>query len=86
MDNSNTTDKTVTIGKYQVTVIRNLCISAASCVAVSPGVFELDSENKAIIKSDAMDEEMNILLAAQTCPTKAIFIVDTETGKQVWPA
>lgn len=86
MDNSNTTDKTVTIGKYQVTVIRNLCISAASCVAVSPGVFELDSENKAIIKSDAMDEEMNILLAAQTCPTKAIIIVDTETGKQVWPA
>jgi len=86
MDNQTTSDKTVTIGKYQVTVIRNLCISAASCVAVSPGVFEMDPENKAVIKSDAMDEEMNILLAAQTCPTKAIVIVDTETGKQVWPA
>lgn len=82
---SATTDKSVTIGKYKVTVIRNLCISAASCVAVSPNVFELDPENKAVIKEGATDELANILLAAQTCPTKAIVVVDTETGKQVWP-
>jgi ferredoxin len=79
-------DKTVVIGKYTVKVVRNLCISAASCVAVSPAVFELDSESKAIIKEGALDDEANILLAAQTCPTKAIIITETATGKQVWPA
>lgn len=78
-------DKTVIIGNYTVKVVRSLCISAASCVAVSPAVFELDAENKAIIKEGALDEEANILLAAQTCPTKAIVIVETATGKQVWP-
>ena len=78
-------DKTVVIGKYTVKVVRNLCISAASCVAVSPNVFELDAENKAIIKSGATDDEANILMAAQTCPTKAIVIIETATGKQVWP-
>jgi ferredoxin len=78
-------DKEVVIGKYKVKVVRNLCISAASCIAVSPNVFEFDSENKAIIKEGASDSEQNILMAAQSCPTKAIIITDTETGQQVWP-
>jgi ferredoxin len=78
-------DKEVQIGKYKVKVIRSLCISAASCIAVSPNVFEFDSENKAIIKPGATDLPENILMAAQSCPTKAIVITDTETGQQVWP-
>lgn len=85
MDNQNSEDKSVVVGKYTIKVVRNLCISAASCVAVSPGVFELDGESKATVKPGALDEEANILLAAQTCPTKAIVIIETATGKQVWP-
>ena len=77
-------DKTVVIGKYQVKVIRSLCIGAASCVAVSPNIFQLDNEKKAVIQ-EGNDTSENILLAAQACPTKAIVIIDTETGKQVWP-
>jgi ferredoxin len=79
-------DKVVQIGKYQIRVDRNLCIGAASCVAVSPNVFELDGEKKAVIKEGSNDTPENLLLAAQACPTKAIIITDTETGKQVWPA
>ena len=79
-------DKEVKVGKYKVKVIRSLCISATSCVAVSPGVFELDSENKAVVLEGADDTPENILMAAQACPTKAIIITDTETGQQVWPA
>ncbi len=79
------TDKIVKIGKYQIKVLRDACISAASCVAVSPAVFELDSENKATVKEGSTDEEANILMAAQACPTKAIVIIDSESGKQVWP-
>ena len=78
-------DKIVQIGKYKVQVIRDLCIGAASCIAVSPTVFQLDGENKAIIQDGSTDTEENILMAAQSCPTKAIVITDTETGKQVWP-
>jgi len=78
-------DKVVQVGKYKVTVSRKLCIGAASCVAVSPNVFELDGESKAVIKDGANDTPENILMAAQSCPTKAITVVDTETGQQVWP-
>jgi ferredoxin len=54
-------------------------------VAFSPAVFQLDDEAKAVIQEGATDEEANILLAAQSCPTAAIVITDAETGEQVWP-
>ena len=81
-------------------VDRDLCIGAASCVAVYPEVFQLDDENKAVIlkkngvlTSEQTDVDMlevgsvdddTLLLAAQSCPTAAIFLYDTE-GKQVYP-
>jgi len=65
-------DKEAQIGRYKVKVLRDKCIGAASCVAFSPAVFELDDESKAVIKEGATDEEVNILLAAQSCPTSAI--------------
>ncbi len=79
-------DKEVQIGKYKIKVVRSLCIGAASCVAVSPAVFQLDGESKAIVPEGADDAAENIILAAQSCPTKAIIVTDTETGQQVWPA
>ena len=70
------------IGK--IVVDRDLCIGAASCVAVSPATFELDGENKAIvIGADAAGDE-ELKMAAQSCPTKAILLFDKE-GKQVYP-
>jgi ferredoxin len=87
MDNQTpqTEDKEVQIGKYKIKVIKSLCIGAASCVAVSPNIFKLDGENKAVIL-EGQDVPENILMAAQSCPTKAIIIFDTETNTQVWPA
>lgn len=78
--------QTKTIGKYQVQVINDKCIGAASCVAIAPAVFEMNEENIArVISQDGEDDETK-LLAAQSCPTSAIVVIDTETGKQVWPA
>lgn len=77
--------KVVQIGKYQVKVLRSACIGAASCVAVSPNTFKLDHESKAVIQEGSVDMPETILMAAQSCPTKAIIVIDTETGKQVWP-
>lgn len=73
------------VGKYEVKVIREKCISAASCVAIAPGVFELDEEQIARVISQDGDDDATKLLAAQSCPTMAIVVTDTETGKQVWP-
>ena len=81
-------------------VDRDLCIGAASCVAVYPEVFQLDGENKAVIlqkagiqtsdKTDidvlevsALDDDL-LLLAAQSCPTAAIFLYDAD-GTQIFP-
>lgn len=81
-------------------VDRELCIGAASCIAIYPEVFALDDENKAVIlqkgdiktseKTDvdmlevsALDDD-TLLLAAQSCPTLAIYLYD-EQGTQVYP-
>lgn len=74
--------KVVKIGK--IVVDRNLCIGAASCVAVAPGVFELDSENKAVVYNPKGADDETILLAAKSCPTQAILVFD-EDGNQIFP-
>ena len=79
-------DKFFVIGKYKVKVSRHECIGAASCIAVSPDTFKLDGESKAVVIEQSTDTPDNILLAAQSCPTKAIIITNAETGEQVWPA
>lgn len=82
---TDTEDKVIQVGKYKVMVKRAECIGAASCVAFSPTVFELDGENKAVIIDGADDIAENLLMAAQSCPTKAIVVTDVETGEVVWP-
>jgi ferredoxin len=77
--------QTKQIGKYSVAVIREKCISAASCVAIAPGVFKLDEQQIATILSQDGNDDDTKLLAAQSCPTMAIVVTDTSTGKQVWP-
>lgn len=78
-------NKSKQIGKYRVEVIREKCIAAASCTFIAPKVFELDEENLVRIISQDGDDDESKLLAAQSCPTAAIIVIDTETGKQVWP-
>lgn len=73
------------MGKYKVSVIRGKCIGAASCVAIAPKVFQLDKENKATVISQDGNTDDEKLLAAQSCPTAAIVVIDEETGEQIWP-
>jgi ferredoxin len=85
--------------KYRVVVDPDLCIGAASCVTVDPSHFALNDENKAVVlESATMEGERtyertlelddagkdNLILAAQSCPTLAIFVYD-ENGKQIFP-
>ena len=69
----------------KVKVDRNLCIGAASCIAIAPKTFALDNEAKAIILDTATEENFAVLLdSAKSCPVVAIIITD-ETGKQIFP-
>ena len=68
----------------KIIVDRSLCIGAASCIAVAPGVFSLDGENKAVVYNDKGVDDETILLAAQSCPTQAILLFD-EDGNQIYP-
>jgi ferredoxin len=77
--------QTIQVGKYQVQVIREKCISAASCVAIAPAVFALDEEGIAKVLDQNGNDDDTKLLAAQSCPTAAIVVIDTQTGQQVWP-
>lgn len=68
----------------KVVVDRDLCIGAAPCVTVAPGVFQLDEENKAYVVDQNAADGDTILLAAQSCPVQAIIVFD-EDGKQIYP-
>lgn len=71
--------------KFKIKIDRNLCIGAASCVALAMKTFELDAENKAIVMDEGGDEAETIKLAAESCPTKAIILENAETGEQEYP-
>lgn len=85
--------------RIRVKVDPDLCIGAASCVTIAPETFQLNEENKALVYDHGTepdgrtyerwlevtdDEKENIILAAQSCPTLAIFIFD-EAGVQLFP-
>ena len=75
----------VVVGKLKVRVDRDLCIGAATCIAVAPKTFILDSEAKAIVLGTAQTElPETIIESAKSCPVAAIIIED-ETGKRIFP-
>lgn len=68
----------------KIEVKKDLCISAASCVAIAPGVFQLDQEGKAYLVDPAGANEATILEAAKSCPVQCIILTDDQ-GKQIYP-
>jgi ferredoxin len=71
--------------RYIIEVRKDLCIGAATCVAIAPNTFVMDENNKAIILEGEWEEDDVIMAAAQSCPVFAIIIKDAETGKQIFP-
>ena len=70
------------IGK--IVIDRDLCIGAASCLAVAGTTYELDGENKAVVNGADAADDATLTMSAESCPTKAILLFDKE-GKQVFP-
>lgn len=90
MKDQNLKDPTKPSGPVQVRnltiqIDRDLCIGAATCVAIAPKAFSLDQEAKAIIIDTAEGESDEILIdAARGCPTTAITILDAN-GNKLFP-
>lgn len=75
----------VKVKNWKIYVDRNLCIGAATCIAIAPKAFILDNETKAIILDSIEKEtEQAILDAARGCPVAAIIIED-ENGSKIFP-
>lgn len=82
-------------GGLKVEVDADKCLGFGSCVIVSPDVFRLDERPgqgvfRSRAKLDVLDEAggkdfENLMIAAQSCPTQAITIIDRKTGKRIYP-
>ena len=71
--------------QMKVVVDRDLCIGAAPCVAVAGAVFQMDDEGKAIVLDPHGADDDTIKLAAEACPTRAIFLYKEDTDEQIYP-
>lgn len=70
---------------HKVWVDRNLCIGAATCIAVSPKTYDLDDEAKAVILNSVDEDTIeNVIESARACPVAAIIIEDAQ-GNRVFP-
>lgn len=75
----------VSVRNLKVHVDRDLCIGAATCVAIAPKTFVLDSEAKAIILNTVEQDPDNVIIdAARGCPVAAI-IVEGDKGNKIFP-
>ena len=74
-----------TIRTLTMRIDQDLCIGAATCIAIAPKAWSLNDEAKAFILDTADSETDETLIeAAKACPVMAIFITD-ENGTQVFP-
>ena len=68
----------------KVIVDRDLCQGIGNCVAIAPGVFQLDKQNKAVATPIESVNQEKIRAAAESCPLDAIVLQDDE-GEQLYP-
>ena len=65
---------------YSVSIDRDACISSGNCVADSPGAFDFDDDDIAVVKEDGAAElgDDRLLRVARNCPAGAIILRDAE--------
>jgi curved DNA-binding protein CbpA len=78
---------------FHIVVEPSLCMAFGSCEKLAPKTFVVEKDimfnPKAKVISEITEGEGEdfdaILAAAETCPTKAIIIIDRNTGQQIYP-
>ncbi len=75
--------------RFHIVVEPSLCMAFGSCETLAPKVFVVEKNKifnpKANVVSETAEDFESILSAAQTCPTKAIIIIDRHTGERIYP-
>lgn len=69
----------------KITVDLSRCTGRRNCIAMAPGVFDLNEQFKAVVVDPHGDSDEDILKAAKLCPTLAISLGDEETGQKIYP-
>jgi ferredoxin len=64
--------------RITVTVDRALCIGSGDCVDTAPDVFQLDSEDKAVVVDPDGAPTDEVIEAARNCPVSAVFVAGEE--------
>jgi curved DNA-binding protein CbpA len=82
---------------FKIKIDLDLCMGYASCISMYPELFYFDEDShkkRWVIFYDHAPLRMRnlpkidlerLLVAAQSCPTKAIIIEDADTGEQIYP-
>ena len=72
-----------------VDVDKSLCIGCCSCEILAPDVFEINKNSTSNPKSSVINQKgagvNKIMNAAETCPTKAIIVENTDTKERLYP-
>ena len=72
-----------------VGVDESLCIGCCSCEMIAPEVFTINKNSKSNPKSRVYNKKgaknLKIINAAETCPTKAIFVDDVDANERIYP-
>ena len=72
-----------------VDVDKSLCIGCCSCEIIAPDVFEINKESMMNPKSSVINQKgagvNKIMNAAETCPTKAIIVENSDTKERMYP-
>jgi ferredoxin/predicted CopG family antitoxin len=82
--------------KLTVSIDQGVCLGAMSCVALAPSLFAIDVTQLGVLRKhdeplgmkDVLEGEIDsesLVLAAESCPYKAIRIKDTESGAGIVP-
>lgn len=75
----------VKVRTLRVKVDRDLCIGAATCIAIAEKSFNLDQDAKAVILNTVDEDSDQVIIdAAKGCPVAAI-IIENEKGERIFP-
>jgi ferredoxin len=64
-------------------VDKALCVGIGPCFLLAPRAFELGDDMKARVLDPSAESEESLLMAAQECPTQAIYL--SRHGRPLYP-
>lgn len=70
--------------RWQISVDQHVCVSSGNCVGIAPGWFELTRDG-ARPTAERIDEDEDVVDAAETCPMGAITVIDVSDDSVVAP-